>query len=257
MTELKLNEEKIEPRKGFWQRQFQKDATAAQRNFDWTFGVILPVICFVFDPTVFKGGVFGGALLGTFKPFAYVLSFVSVMAMAAWLIWGEKLKWLNAFLAGLFVVGSMISLAVGIVLSPFSLLGLIVLIGVLGFTPLLTSIVFLRNTLRAFQAAQPFLEKKILIHSFALSALLSVVIPYILNVQINNALDEISRGDAQTVRARAQSLKYVAPLVNFDSIVRQHALETGTNNKKKTALAEVYRNLTGKNIEGGTNLTID
>jgi hypothetical protein len=177
MESLKLNEEKIEVEKGFWRRQFQPAATLAQTKFDWTFGVVLPVVCFVFDPVVFEGG----SVLAAFKLSAYVLSFVSVMAMAAWLIWGAKLKWLNAFLAGLFAVGSVISLIIGVLIAPISLIGLIVLIGILGFTPLFTSIVYLRNATRAFQTAKPFLEKKVLVYSFALAALVSAVVPYVLN----------------------------------------------------------------------------
>jgi len=177
MQTLRINEEETEFEKGFWRRQFQTEPTAAQMKFDWTFGVILPVICFVFDPIVFEAG----SSLAAFKLFAYVLSFVSVMAMAARLIWGAKLKWLNAFLAGLFAVGGVISLAIGILIAPISLIGLIVLIGVLGFTPLFTSIVYLRNALRAFQSAKPFFEKKVLVYSCALAALLSAVVPYVLN----------------------------------------------------------------------------
>lgn len=260
MQTLELNGEigKSEPQKGFWRRQFQKKSTRSQRVFDWIFGVVLPVICFVFDPTVFKGGFFGPANLGNYKPLAYVLSFILVMAMSAWLVWGEKLKWLNAFLAGLFAVGSLISLAIGIVLLPFSLLGLIVLIGILGFTPLLTSIVYLRGSLRAFHAAKPFLERKILIRSFVLSVLFSAVVPWVLNVQVQNALDEMSRGDARTIRAKARGLKYVAPLVNFDVLARQYALENEKmDDERKAAFAEVYRELTGENIESRTNILMD
>lgn len=202
MQTLGLNREEFEEieepedlAKGFWRRQFQTRATRAQAKFDWLFGVILPVVCFTFDPIVFRGeiGFFGGSSLASFKLSAYVLSFVSVMAMAAWLIWGKKLKWLTAPLAGFFAVGGIISLVIGILIAPLSLFGLIILIGILGFTPLVTSIVYLRNALRAFQSAKPFLEKKILIYTFALSALATVVVPYVLNVNINYVLEEIRK----------------------------------------------------------------
>ena len=64
MQQLKLNEdeiETIEPRKPFWRRQFQIESTTGQKKFDWIFGVIMPVICFVFDPIVFKGNGFGAS----------------------------------------------------------------------------------------------------------------------------------------------------------------------------------------------------
>jgi hypothetical protein len=242
--------EAAEPRKGFWKRQFQKESTESQRRFDWIFGVVLPVICFVADPVVFKGGLADEPFLGTFKPLAYVLSFVSVMAMAAWLIWGAKLKWLNAFLAGLFAVGGVISLAVGIVLLPVSLLGLLILIGILGFTPLLTALVFLRNSARAFDAAKPFFEKRVLINSFMLSAVFSVALPTVLNIQIKRALDAMRHGDAATVRAQAKNLKYVAPLADLDGLARQYAFSKDEHNKeKRAAIAEVYKELTGEDVK--------
>ena len=253
-------EEMIEAPKGFWRRQFQKEATAAQKKFDWIFGVVLPVICFVFDPVVFKGSLLGneGAWLGDFKFFAYVLSFVSVMAMSAWLIWGAKLKWFNGFLAGLFAVGGLISLGIGIVIFPISLLGLIVIIGVLGFTPLFTSIVFFRNALRAFHSAELFLEKSVLIRAFALTGMFSAIVPWVLNVQIRNDLDEMSKGNAQVIRVKAQRLKYVAPLINFDFLARQYTSENQTlHPERKAALAEAYRELTGKNLERQSQFLID
>jgi hypothetical protein len=174
---------------GFWKRQFQQQSTKAQRKFDWLFGVIMPIVCFVFDPIVFTNVTY----LGNYKAFGYTLSFISIMAMSAWLIWGAKLKWLNAILAGLFIVGSVVAFGIGIIIFPISLIGLIFLIGALGFTPLFTTIVFLRNSVRAFRAAKPFLEKKVLVYSFSLAALFSAVIPSVVNVEINNFNNQKSK----------------------------------------------------------------
>lgn len=166
------------------------------------------MICFVFDPIVFNSyGSGKGAELGNYKPFAYILSFVSVMAMSAWLLWGKKLKWFNALLSGLFSVCALISLAIGIILLPLSLLGLVVIIGVLGFTPLFSSIAYSRNALRAYISAKPFLKKTVLIYSLILSALFSIVIPSVINSEINKKLNEMVESDVQTIRENAQILK--------------------------------------------------
>lgn len=169
---------------GFWRRQFISTITTAQKRFDWIFGVIMPTVCFFFDPIVFRSS-FGSSdvLLGGFSRFAFLLSFTSIMATMAWLLWGEKLKWANAFLSGLFAVSSLAALAIGIFLTPFSILGLAFLIGALGFTPLFTSFVFWRNSVRSFRAAQPFLEKDALANMFALAAIASAVIPYLFNLK--------------------------------------------------------------------------
>jgi hypothetical protein len=185
-----FKEEDAEPKKGFWRRQFGPTETHAQRKFDWMFGVFFPVICFAFDPIVFNGGFEGNgdSLLSGIKPFVYLLSYTSIISMIAWLLFGRKLKWLSGVLAGLFAVGGVTSLALGIVLFPFSLIGLLLVIGALGFTPLLTSIAFLRNSARAYRSAKQFFEPTLLKNIFAVSALFSAVIPYVFQVEIRKGL---------------------------------------------------------------------
>ena len=53
------------PKPGFWRRQFGSNVTTKQKGFDWTVGVVLPLICFLFDPIVFRDGV-DRAILGRF-----------------------------------------------------------------------------------------------------------------------------------------------------------------------------------------------
>jgi hypothetical protein len=228
---------------GFLRRQFQLESTRAQKQFDWFFGIILPVICFAFDPIVFKGESF----LGIAKPFAYLLSFASIMAMMAWLIWGGRLKWLNGILAGFFLVGGLVSLAIGIVLFPFSLIGLVLLIGVLGFTPLVTSIVYLRNATRAYRAAEPLLEKHVLIRSAVLSAMFGFVTPFVINTEINQRLEALKNGNVQSITENAQTLSFVAPIVSFKEVVSSY-YNSERNSEEKQALADAYREMTGDEI---------
>jgi hypothetical protein len=87
-----------------------------------------------------------------------------------------------------------------------------------------------------------------------LSALFSLVMPAVFNMEIKRALDEMENGDAATVRASARRLSYVAPLVNFDNLPRQYASENG---EKREALAEAYLQLTGKSLERRTRFPND
>ncbi|MFT3744022.1 MAG: hypothetical protein QM785_06965 [Pyrinomonadaceae bacterium] len=169
---------------GFWRRQFDRTITGGQRKFDWLFGVIMPTICFLLDPVVFNNQwmILERPLLGGVKTAAFVLSFVATIAIMASLLFGEKLKGFSAVLAGLFAVAGGFSLFVGLYMAPLSLLGMVVLIGFLGFTPLFTSFVYFRNAVRTFRAAEPFMEQATLMHTLLLSALASAVIPYLLNL---------------------------------------------------------------------------
>lgn len=183
------------PDKKFWRRQFGSQATKSQRDFDWFFGVILPVLCITFDPVVFRfwgeadrGLLAGTGILGEVKPFVYLLSFVSILAMIGWLLIRDQLQGLTGMLAGLFAVAGVLALVIGIALLPFSLVGLFVAIGVFGFTPLFTSIVFLRNSARAYRTAKEFLEPNLLQHVAILSAVFSAVIPYIFQIELRKIL---------------------------------------------------------------------
>lgn len=235
----------------FWRRQFQKEATESQKKFDWIFGIILPVACFAFDPAIFKTSDLWGsnAYLGSIKPFAYLLSFLSVMTLMAFMIWGVKLKWLNAFLAGFFFIGGLVSLGIGVVLLPISLLGLIILIGALGFTPLFTAFVYLRNAVRSYKFAKSHLNKRVLIQTAILAALFGSITPAVINFEIDKTLSEIKTGDSQTIRANADYLYFVAPIVNFDSLILEYRTEQNTNSKRRKALSDVYKKLTGEKIE--------
>ena len=239
---------------GFWRRQFRQRPTRSQTIFDWLFGVVMPTICVVADPVVFRGNLFNGALLGQFRPFAYLLSFTCILAMAAWLIWGERLRWIASPVAGLFLLGSGISLLVGIVIFPISLLGSIILVGTLGFTPLLSSIVYARNGIRTYRAAVPVLGDEFAWRLSFLAGLFAFVTPYVVNVGISNILSEVIRGDAATVRREGAKLKYLSPLVNLDRVSSRYHRGSDPDEKnspRMRELAALYQDVTGKDIEYG------
>lgn len=252
--ELNLPEDFEE--QAFWRRQFRKNTTKSQKRFDWIFGVILPVFCFAFDPIVFETSGIGKSYLGDYKPFAYILSFVSVMAMSAFLTWGKKLKFVNGFLAGLFVTSSLVSFFIGLVILPISLIGLIVLIGALGFTPLFSSFVFFRNSIRAYLFAKTYFTKKVLIRSSILSLIFSFIIPLVINLEIQNLIKNMKAGDVQTIHRNTQYLKFVAPITNFDSLLEDWRGEETPDDKQK-AISEAYEKLTGENFQIKLNLYFD
>lgn len=169
----------------FWRRQFGPIITKKQRRMDWVFGIFLPLACFFFDPIVFRESFSfdfekGSGLLGNYRGIAYGFCFVSIMTLAAFLLFGEKLKWLNGVVAGVLFASALVALAIGVVIFPFSLIGLVFFIGILGFTPLFTSVVYARNAVRATRAAQAFLDKITLTHVAALSGAAALVIPFVL-----------------------------------------------------------------------------
>jgi hypothetical protein len=247
LEKVRKNEELL--KLPFWKRQFHTESTYGQKYFDGLFGIILPVICFFFDPIVFRTNDLGAPLAGQFKPFAYILSFVSIMALMAFMIWGAKLKWLNGFLSGLFAVGAIVSLFVGIALFPFSVMGLVVLIGALGFTPLFTAFVYWRNAVRAYKITKPVLGINLLVKSMMLTAMFNLITPAIINIKIQKGLETLQNGNPSEIRRTAQRLRLVAPLVDFTKLYQKY---DATGNieiaQQNLALAESYKMLTGKEM---------
>src|SRR5262245_49773405 len=119
--------------------------------FDVMGGLVLPTLCVITDPIVFKHswlfGDMGGPLLQRYAVFGYLEILIGMIALALFL----RRKIISPFLVGTLLVGAVFALALGVVLFPFALLGLMVVIGLLGFTPLLSSFVFARACLRALR----------------------------------------------------------------------------------------------------------
>jgi len=184
-TLIQLNESTPAPKPNFLARQFSAVPTLSQRKFDWTFGVGLPLVCIAADPVVFSDSMSiysSQGLLIKYKIFCYVLSATSILAMAAWLLWGSRPGELQPFLGGLFLVAAVISLTVGVFLIPFSLLGILFVgVGLLGFTPLLSGLVFLRNSYRALESSAEDMPLKYVARAAMLAVIYALVVPFVLN----------------------------------------------------------------------------
>lgn len=136
--------------RGFWRRQFDDAPTKAQRRFDVTFGIVMPVVCLLCDPVVFRGGFVGGGLYSGYALYAYTISALEIVALCAWLLAAGRAGRRPAALAGMLLAGGLFSFVVGLAILPYSVIGLLfVLIGALGFIPFLTAFVYLRNGWRA------------------------------------------------------------------------------------------------------------
>lgn len=168
---------------GFLERQFAQVPTIKQRKWDWAFGVVMPTLCIAADPIIFRSSLElgGSAWLGNFQTGAYALGILSTMGMVAWLIWGERLGAWQPLLAGLFFIASIAAFVTGVVMLPVSLLGLILVIGIFGFTPFFSSFIFLRNAVRTFQGASTSMRKDYIWYAAIVAALYAVVVPIVLN----------------------------------------------------------------------------
>ena len=88
---------------GFWRRQFEATVTRPQIIFDIVFGVIAPILCFVFDPLVFRNGFGGPALLSDYRNFVYLFSGLQIDLLCFWLLTGSGPQVWNKLIGGMFI----------------------------------------------------------------------------------------------------------------------------------------------------------
>ena len=240
----------------FWRRQFSLTATRPQITFDVIVGIILPLLCLIFDPIVFRGGFRGegGGILKNFQLFAYTVIGLEVLTLAVWLIWGQRVgAWASA-IAGILLAGSLFSLLIGIILLPLSLLGLFfAFIGVLGFTPFITYIIYLRNGRRALRAANDGARGYELMGALLLGTVFvlggSALAQWKVSEMAAQSVQELIRGERKSAAAATQRLRYVNRIIDVDLDELVRAYERSNDPAYKERLARVYTEITGQSIE--------
>jgi hypothetical protein len=237
----------------FWAAQFGSNRTDAQNTFDVAFGVALPILCFVADPFVFKGEPrWGLPLLADHQLVVYVISTVEMGLFLLWRTFPRRLSTFAAPFAGVFLAGSIFSTAIGVAILPFSLVGLLLLIGVLGLTPFLTAFAYLRNGVRALNS-QVDATLALRLTTAALSGILMIgslvlACQYRENA-ISASIDTMVSGNVIETRAAASKLK------SFRFIPRKHldrisvAYGNEFNPIKRDVLKDAYKEITGEDLE--------
>src|SRR5262245_37003189 len=114
----------VDKKPGFWKRQFAAEATRSQIFFDVLYGVAGPVLCFVFDPMIFRSGFAGPPLLADYQTFAYLFSGVQIVLLCFWLLSGPGSRWRNQLMGGMLLAGGLFCMIIGFVLLPLSVIGL-------------------------------------------------------------------------------------------------------------------------------------
>jgi hypothetical protein len=210
------------------------------------FGIVVPVICIVIDPVVFRSFLRGEAILGEFKPFVFILSFVNILALIGWLLQSLLFKRTSVILAGLFFISGLASVITGIVVV-LSFLDhpLVFFLAALGYVPLFAAaFVYFRNAVRALHQAELFMTGGAVVAVFVLSSFVSVAVPLASNVAIDVAIDRMVRGTPEQIYSTAGQIKYIAPVVNFDRVAKRYCDRNYFRERRK-ALSDVYYQFTG------------
>lgn len=163
-------------------------------------GIVAPVFCLVFDPFVFKGGDEHGAFLGRFWVLGYSLIGLEFATLAAWLASRGRLGPLCGVAAGVLIGGALFAAAVGLLLLPLSLIGLLVVIGILGFTPYLTAYAYLHQGMLALEKARSRAGEARAAAGLSLGLLLAFGLPVTAQMGVQRAwaaaIQAVADGDA-------------------------------------------------------------
>lgn len=246
---------------GYWHRQFEDDATGQQLAYDVIFGVVMPILCFVFDPVVFDGSGFADTIvpLSQLGFLIYLFSALSIITLVAWLLAARALKSYAGFFAGVLLTGALLSFLIGVLILPLTLMGLAFLIGILGFTPFLTAFVYLRNGIRAKRIAESSVSRKALLGMMMAGALVVITIPVAAHVSVNRlvnqSMNELMQGDAQATERAVARLRYVRWFTNMNKLVWAYSKEHDETRKRN--LARAYKQLTGVEIEDRLQILLD
>jgi hypothetical protein len=240
-------------RSRFWLRQFAPEVTRPQLVFDVIFGAIGPILCFVFDPIVFHSGFAGPALFPAYQPIVYLFSSCEIVLLCFWLIMGPGSELWNAMFGAALFCGGLFCLAIGCILLPFSAMGLMFGIGLFGFTPFLTALVYLRNGSRALRAKSYESSTFTRVVGALCGCLLVLAVPTLLALEIrmtvSSSIDEIVRGDSEHASRAAHRLvpfRFLAD-AELDRVVQAYI--AASDPQRKQLLKSHYRDVTGEDIE--------
>jgi hypothetical protein len=170
---------------GFWSRQFHQEQTWYQFAFDILAGVVAPPLCLIFDPIVFSD-----TDLNRYQAAGYSAIGLEVLALWIWLFLGEFAGRSIAFLGGMLLFGAFLAGTIGILLLPLSLIGLLVLIGVLGFLPFCTAFAFLRNGFMALRQANARMGKTMLSGLLATGVIFAASIPMFVHHYVSHNISD-------------------------------------------------------------------
>ena len=237
----------------FWRRQFALVPTGAQDTFDAVFGVISPVLSFMADPLVFKGGILGPPELENYQIFGYLVSTVAMGMFLVWRSFRKQVNWLSPLFAGVFFAGAVFSIAIGLVMLPLTLLGLIFVIGIFGFIPFLTAFVYLRAGVRALRTPLADMAVGTKISAAVFGAVLTISLPAFGSMQfervVSRDVEILVYGDPQHAEAAAQRLERLRVLPSKYRAEFAYAYGKELDPVRQELLKRTYQDITGENLE--------
>ncbi len=142
---------------------------------------------------------------------------------------------------------------VGVLIFPLSILGLIVLIGILGFTPFVTGFVYLRNGVRALVVQEKNSTYALRFLTTALAAVFPIGLPLftdqLVNETTSRSVFQIVNGDQQQVELAVNQMRWMPfiPQESLNSIISGY--QVSKDAERRELLRKAYKELAGEDID--------
>lgn len=210
----------------------------------WICVVAVPLLMVALDPLVFRN-VFGAGepIYAVFKPFSYVAIGLGASAMAVFLLTGRA----PALLAGMFAGGALFAIALGLLLLPFSAMGVLMFgLGLLGLTPFLTGATLARWSYTVFHQA-PARGRAL---AFGLGLVIFLGSAGGAQLGATRAMRVASAEMMTSDEGRDEAIRRLRPwrwLVRLDELVTLWVVEQ--DEVRKSRVADAFVQLTGQDIQ--------
>lgn len=213
-------------------------------------GIVLPLLCLAYDPIVFRAS-FGKPILGSFIISGYGFIALSALALGAWL----PLRRFPSIFCGFLFAGCLFALAVGIVLLPISVIGLLIVIGILGFSPFLTAATFWHCAKHARELAGNKFQPGLAALAFAVLVALPISAQAFAFHIRDQSLAVLVDGTDETSQRAVRRLKMLGPIFDADTLVSRY-VETDSQPARER-IASAYHELTGRDVEDRLERLLD
>lgn len=240
---------------GFFKRQFDMNVTGRQDGFDITFGFVMPILCFILDPLFFKSWFIEYGWFGDFQLFAYSVAAIEIITLFLWMFPKQHPQGIGKVYGSIMLAGGVFSFVLGIILLPFTLVGILFIIGFLGFIPFLTAFVFWRNGIRAIRHGGWDVNSDNIILGIVLGGVFALIAPLFFQWRVwqstENWIEQIkeNRPNANQAIIQMKVLNYITAYEEkelrksfYDEYYKSYA--------RKELLLNAYLEVTGKTSIG-------
>lgn len=236
------------------QEEEREEAERARKRREWefTFGLVLPVLCLLFDPCVFKRWRALGTLpmLAAYGTTAYLFIGLQMGCFVLWSWRGRAMGGASAWFAGVMFSGVLAALSLGVALFPVSALGVLFLgLGLLGFTPFGTAWAFWQQVRRALMQAKASMRTGVVAVWFAVGVM-CMALPFgAYQVQraqtLNRSIAALMEGDTKESAAALQRLR---AFLDSELTLLAVAYRREKDKVRRKRLERAYEKLTGSQL---------